>query len=441
MISIKQREQIRDEYLQGLENNILNIFEQFPSLVDVQDEIKNKYKKILTNIEVLEPLISEKEEYRLLVLSLMKITLSLAEHYHFLNNPKLEDATSLNGSSCISYEDVFNDLEKMSVFARLQILEQLHDAEKYDLLSDALINLNKESFLELKDTGLLSPLQYIFGTRRQMEEASALSFNDIDINNVDEVDTHIKEVNRRFSLLNSNQELPPFEMIMNPKETVGYIDKILNEIDTYPKWEKYIISKYLDKPIFQYVYKYYAQASGKTGETGLSNDVTSSFIEINEEMNKMIFNFAPGDSCTELYPESSYAFDGSKGLAEYLINNKKKFELFIHLLANQFHYIPNNKSQAKAFVRTITGIKCDGGKIRPTLQSTDAVKAILYMAQRRILSGEIKEALQKFDFKEGVVHEHKGDWHSRYAKNADLQFKRVVGDVFGSYKGFKLDKK
>ena len=151
------------------------------------------------------------------------------------------------------------------------------------------------------------------------------------------------------------------------------------------------------------------------------------------------FTFSPTDKPTNLYPESEYAFDGSVGLASFAINNKERFERFIALTVNTFHYL-HGKNQAKAFVRTITGIKCDGGVIKPKLQSDDAVYAVLYMAQRGILTGKINQALQKFDFEYGVKNDGKGSWHATYAKKTNNQFKRLVFETFCDYEGFKNDK-
>ena len=154
-----------------------------------------------------------------------------------------------------------------------------------------------------------------------------------------------------------------------------------------------------------------------------------------------IFNFSPNDNAINLFPEGETAFDGSKGLADYAINNKEKIERFVHLMVKKFHYIPDNKIQAKAFVRTITGIQFDGGKTKPKLLSDEAVNAILFMAQRGILTGKIIQALQKFDFEEGVTFEHEGNWHSTYAKRADIQFKKLVEETFGNYELYKPAKK
>ena len=142
-----------------------------------------------------------------------------------------------------------------------------------------------------------------------------------------------------------------------------------------------------------------------------------------------------------MFPEGETAFDGSKGLADYAINNKKKIERFVHLMVKKFHYIPDDKKQAKAFVRTITGIQFDGGKTKPKLLSDEAVNAILFMAQRGILTGKINQALQKFDFEEGVTFEHEGNWHSTYAKRTDIQFKKLVKETFGNYELYKPEKK
>lgn len=154
-----------------------------------------------------------------------------------------------------------------------------------------------------------------------------------------------------------------------------------------------------------------------------------------------IFNFSPNDNAINLFPEGETAFDGSKGLADYAINNKEKIERFVHLMVKKFHYIPDDKKQAKAFVRTITGIQFDGGKTKPKLLSDEAVNAILFMAQRGILTGKINQALQKFDFEEGVTFEHEGNWHSTYAKRADIQFKKLVEETFCNYELYKPEKK
>lgn len=159
----------------------------------------------------------------------------------------------------------------------------------------------------------------------------------------------------------------------------------------------------------------------------------SAYIDEKEK----IFTFAPNVNAVNLFPESEYAFNGSKGLAEYAINNKEKIECFVHLVTNKFHYIPKDKKQARAFVRTLTGIKCDGGIIKPILQSREAVEAILYMAQRHILPGNLKDALQKFDFKEDVDIKPMKKNPSSYAKRADSEFVKLVADVFGDYCGQK----
>lgn len=160
----------------------------------------------------------------------------------------------------------------------------------------------------------------------------------------------------------------------------------------------------------------------------------SAYIDEKEK----IFTFSPNDNALDLCPEGEFAFNGSKGLADYAIKNKDKIERFVHLLARKFHYIPNNKSQAKAFVRTITGIRCDGCKGKPILQSEKAVEGILYMVKHRILSGKQKDALQKFDIKIDVKQiESINKNPSSYAGKADNEFVKLVADVFGDYCGQK----
>lgn len=216
-----------------------------------------------------------------------------------------------------------------------------------------------------------------------------------------------------------------------------------------------IIDAYINKPCFEeFVSKCRAEFdederlrnnvdSEQTEDSDNNSDVLSNnerqpqSFEVEDDYKPFIFS--PTDKPTNLYPESEYAFDGSVGLASFAINNKERFERFIALTVNTFHYL-HGKNQAKAFVRTITGIKCDGGVTKPKLQSDDAVYAVLYMAQRGILTGKINQALQKFDFEHGVKKDGKGNWHATYAKKTNNQFKRLVFETFCDYEGFKNDK-
>lgn len=214
-----------------------------------------------------------------------------------------------------------------------------------------------------------------------------------------------------------------------------------------------IIDAYINKPCFaEFVSKCRAEfeEEERLREESVEGEIVDADSEpVVEEVQKQapkdthidedkkIFTFRPTDNANNLFQESEFAFDGSKGLAEYAINNKEKIELFVHLLANRFHYILNKKSEAKAFVRTITGIRCDGGTIKPTLQSEEAAGAILYMAQHKILSGKMKNALQKFDFKGNVNIESKKKNPSSYAKRIDSEFVKLIAYVFGDYCGRK----
>lgn len=218
----------------------------------------------------------------------------------------------------------------------------------------------------------------------------------------------------------------------------------------YDAKSRQIIDNYINKPCFSdFVSKCRAEFEEEERlreEESVGGEIVDTDTEpVVEEVQKQapqsayiddkekIFTFAPNVNAVNLFPESEYAFNGSKGLAEYAINNKEKIECFVHLLANKFHYIPKDKKHARAFVRTITGIKCDGGIIKPILQSREAVEAILYMAQQHILPGNLKDALQKFDIKEGVDIKPMKINPSSYAGRADNEFIKLAADVFSDY--------
>lgn len=227
---------------------------------------------------------------------------------------------------------------------------------------------------------------------------------------------------------------------------------------SYPPYVRQVIDDYLNKPCFS---KFVSVCRAEFEEDERQQAVETAADDMENVDNKpvvdeiqpqstqntyiseedKIFNFSPNDNAINLFPEGETAFDGSKGLADYAIDNKEKIERFVHLMVKKFHYIPDDKKQAKAFVRTITGIQFDGGKTKPKLLSDEAVNAILFMAQRGILTGKINQALQKFDFEEGVTFEHEGNWHSTYAKRADIQFKKLVEETFGNYELYKPEKK
>lgn len=238
--------------------------------------------------------------------------------------------------------------------------------------------------------------------------------------------------------------------------------EIVNEYwssrSSYRLYVRQVIDDYINKPCFS---KFVSVCRAEFEEDGRQRADKTATVKMENVDNKpvvgeiqpqstqntyiseedKIFNFSPNDNAINLFPEGETAFDGSKGLADYAINNKEKIERFVHLMVKKFHYIPDNKIQAKAFVRTITGIQFDGGKTKPKLLSDEAVNAILFMAQRGILTGKINQALQKFDFEEGVTFEHEGNWHSTYAKRADIQFKKLVEETFGNYELYKPEKK
>lgn len=153
----------------------------------------------------------------------------------------------------------------------------------------------------------------------------------------------------------------------------------------------------------------------------------------------LLFRFGNHYRPTDLVLDANYAFDGSHGLAVYALNNKEKIEIFVTLMSRHFGYIEGGKRQAKAFVRTITGIAVDRTKTKPKLKSKEAVRAILYMAQQGILPGKMCDCLDKFDL--GKMKKTPKNQCSTYAQRADDEFQKLVIDTFGEYMESQKEKK
>lgn len=377
---------------------------------------------------------------------------------------------------------LFSVLQKMTRIQRNRLLEAFPDANTTDylLLQQALVEPNIEALkivLE-KESIDISEIQKAFGLLLDAQEFTEIIKPDLASDDVT-LDVFFQFFEEIYSLIASDlyeSELyvESVDLMRKKRENDHIAPETLNKWvtnltalrlksywycrDNYCDKEAKIIDDYINNPYFEpFVSKCRAefeedgrQRADKTATVKMENVDNKPVVgEIqpqstqNTDISKedKIFNFSPNDNAINLFPEGETAFDGSKGLADYAINNKEKIERFVHLMVKKFHYIPDNKIQAKAFVRTITGIQFDGGKTKPKLLSDEAVNAILFMAQRGILTGKINQALQKFDFEEGVTFEHEGNWHSTYAKRADIQFKKLVEETFGNYELYKPEKK
>lgn len=373
---------------------------------------------------------------------------------------------------------LFSVLQKMTRIQRNRLLEAFPDANTTDylLLQQALVEPNIEALkivLE-KESIDISEIQKAFGLLLDAQEFTEIIKPDLASDDVT-LDVFFQFCEELFPLIASDlyeSELYVESVdLMRKKQGNEHIaPETLNKWvtnltalrlksywycrDSYCDKEAIIIDDYINNPYFEpFVSKCRAEFKEEErireeeSNGGEIVDVDtepvvdeeheqapqSAYIDDKEKK----FTFAPNVNAVNLFPESEYAFNGSKGLAEYAINNKEKIECFVHLVANKFHYIPKDKKQARAFVRTITGIKCDGGIIKPILQSREAVEAILYMAQQHILPGNLKDALQKFDFKEDVDIKPMKKNPSSYAKRADSEFVKLIADVFGDYCGQK----
>lgn len=373
---------------------------------------------------------------------------------------------------------LFSVLQKMTRIQRNRLLEAFPDANTTDylLLQQALVEPNVEALkivLE-KESIDISEIQKAFGLLLDAQEFTEIIKPDLASDDVT-LDVFFQFFEELFPLIASDlyeSELYVESVdLMRKKQGNDHIaPETLNKWvtnltalrlksywycrDSYCDKEAKIIDDYINNPYFEpFVSKCRAEFEEEerlredesNGGDIVDTDTEPVVVEVQEQApqsayiddKEKIFTFAPNVNAVNLFPESDYAFNGSKGLAEYAINNKEKIECFVHLLANKFHYIPKDKKHARAFVRTLTGIKCDGGIIKPILQSREAVEAILYMAQRHILPGNLKDALQKFDIKEGVDIKPMKINPSSYAGRADNEFIKLTADVFSDYCGQK----
>ena len=373
---------------------------------------------------------------------------------------------------------LFSVLQKMTRIQRNRLLEAFPDANTTDylLLQQALVEPNIEALkivLE-KESIDISEIQKAFGLLLDAQEFTEIIKPDLASDDVT-LDVFFQFCEELFPLIASDlyeSELYVESVdLMRKKQGNDHIaPETLNKWvtnltalrlksywycrDSYCDKEAKIIDDYINNPYFEpFVSKCRAEFEEEerireeesNGGEIVDVDTEPVVDEEHEQApqsayiddKEKIFTFAPNVNAVNLFPESEYAFNGSKGLAEYAINNKEKIECFVHLLANKFHYIPKDKKHARAFVRTITGIKCDGGIIKPILQSREAAEAILYMAQQHILPGNLKDALQKFDFKEDVDIKPMKKNPSSYAGRADSEFVKLIADVFGDYCGQK----
>lgn len=369
---------------------------------------------------------------------------------------------------------LFSVLQKMTRIQRNRLLEAFPDANTTDylLLQQALVEPNIEALkivLE-KESIDISEIQKAFGLLLDAQEFTEIIKPDLASDDVT-LDVFFQFCEELFPLIASDlyeSELYVESVdLMRKKQGNDHIaPETLNKWvtnltalrlksywycrDSYCDKEAKIIDDYINNPYFEpFVSKCRAEFEEEerireeesNGGEIVDVDTEPVVDEEHEQApqsayiddKEKIFTFAPNVNAVNLFPESEYAFNGSKGLAEYAINNKEKIECFVHLLANKFHYIPKDKKHARAFVRTITGIKCDGGIIKPILQSREAVEAILYMAQQHILPGNLKDALQKFDIKEGVDIKPMKINPSSYAGRADNEFIKLAADVFSDY--------
>lgn len=373
---------------------------------------------------------------------------------------------------------LFSVLQKMTRIQRNRLLEAFPDANTTDylLLQQALVEPNIEALkivLE-KESIDISEIQKAFGLLLDAQEFTEIIKSDLASDDVT-LDVFYQFFEEIYSLIASDlyeSELYVESVdLMRKKQGNDHIaPETLNKWVTnltalrlksywycrnsYCDKEAKIIDDYINNPYFEpFVSKCRAEFEEEerlredesNGGDIVDTDTEPVVVEVQEQAShsayidekEKIFTFAPNVKAVNLFPESEYAFNGSKGLAEYAINNKEKIECFVHLLANKFHYIPKDKKHARAFVRTITGIKCDGGIIKPILQSREAVEAILYMAQQHILPGNLKDALQKFDIKEGVDIKPMKINPSSYAGRVDNEFVKLATDVFSDYCGQK----
>lgn len=162
------------------------------------------------------------------------------------------------------------------------------------------------------------------------------------------------------------------------------------------------------------------------------NDQQKKYADQIKSMLGSEFSVSPN----QLYPESEFAFDGSRGLAKYVYENRDLFHYFVYWVSGH-NYIESNNRSVRAFARTITGMKYDSGKTKALLTKKDAYYAVAYLAQCGILECKVDDSLKKFELNERITPPpHLTKW----GQKADREFIILIEQVFGRYENFKKPK-